>query len=52
MKLGVRSRFFSSKAQMNVLIDKIWEIILESHFKICPLREGGGLQTIPSSAKE
>lgn len=37
---------------MNVLTAKIWEMILESHLKICALREGGCLQTSPLSNKQ
>lgn len=38
---------FSLKAKMNVLTRKMWEIILESYFKIYALREEGSLQTSP-----
>lgn len=37
---------------MNVLTGQIWEIILESHLKICALRQGGGLKTSSPAAKE
>lgn len=42
---------FALKAEMNVLTGKMWEIILESHFKIQPRGEGGSLQASPPSTK-